>query len=374
MTSDEYMSDVQCFRTIASMRDEIYYKQHTTYKSPSSIHSIIQPVKTKKQAVLLTDYKTDKSVILAIQNDVRFINIIMNCRKQKSPIAHIFVESNLYVSCVIKNANGYPLMLIRIPIDGVYAYAINTSNTYEFPIQGILSKDIKYTKNSSYSMTFNYDGQNVRFIYTLYNGEVEPNRIIIDNIATSNQSVINNIFKIDRFSIMLNDDSMTALQPLMANDYNEDENYMLAFYNMNVLVIKEVQDPLSVIQFTQKSTAGTQNYFEIKEGKMIFVSSTAKNHNEKYICSVEDALMWNLPNKDDRYDIMPYESLFKTNYNKSITSNDKVFYIFTSYLDSYLFIKIITPLDITLEQTITFNKLFFKDYQIIECYACIKRQ
>ena len=37
-----------------------------------------QPTKSKKPSVSLADFKNDKSIIIAIQNDVRFINIIMN--------------------------------------------------------------------------------------------------------------------------------------------------------------------------------------------------------------------------------------------------------------------------------------------------------
>ena len=373
MASNEYMNDTDCFKSYTNMRDMIYYKRKTTSKVVVPVMKTHQPVKTKKPTVSLTDYKSDKSVIIAIQNDVRFINIIMNCRKQRSPIAYIFVESNLYVSCVIKNANGYPLIFIRIPIDDVYTYANSTSNTYEFPIQGLLSKDIKYTKNSSYTMLFKYDGQNVNFIYELYNGDLEPNRVIINSIGTSNQSVINNIFKNDKFS--MSSDSMVPARPFSGAVAQESDNYLLSFYNMNVMILREVPDTSSVIQFNQKQSAKTANYFEIKDGQMNFISSTSKSHNEKYICSSTDSLIWSdvVSSEAKRYDLLPYESLFKINYNKSITANDKVYYAFTSYLDDYMFIKIITPLDISADQPIkSFTKIFSKEYQILECYVCEK--
>lgn len=374
MASNEYMNDTDCFKSYSNLRDMLYYKRKNSVKTVIPIVKPHQPIKVKKPVVSLTDYKNDKSVIIAIQNDVRFINIIMNCRKQRAPIAYIFVESNLYVSCVIKNANGYPLVFIRIPIDDVYAYANATSNTYEFPIQGLLSKDIKYTKNSSYTMLFKYDGQNVNFVYELYNGDLEPNRIIINSIGTSNQSVINNIFKNDKFSIMPDSSTSTPLRTFSGSSLNqESDNYLLTFYNMNVIILREVPDTSSMIQFNQKQSAKTQNYFEIKDGQMNFVSSTTKSHNEKYICSSTDSLIWTdgVSSETKRYDLLPYESLFKINYNKSITSNDKVYYAFTSYLDDYMFIKIITPFDIGDNLPIkSFMKIFSKEYQILECYIC----
>lgn len=153
------MSDADCFKSYTNLREAVYYRNKLPTKNIISLSKTYQPMKTKKQTVSLAEYKNDKYVLIAIQNDVRFINMIMNCRKQRSLIAYIFVECHLYVSCVIKNASGYPLVFIRISIDDVYTYATNTNNTYEFPIQGLLNKDIKYTKNSSYTMLFKYDDQ-----------------------------------------------------------------------------------------------------------------------------------------------------------------------------------------------------------------------
>ena len=376
MASNDFMSDTDCFKTYTNLRETLYYKRKLPPKNVISIGKTYQPTKSKKPSVSLADFKNDKSIIIAIQNDVRFINIIMNCRKQRSPIAYIFVESNLYVSCIIKNANGYPLVFIRIPIDDVYTYANNTNNTYEFPIQGLLSKDIKYTKNSSYTMIFKYDGQDVNFIYELYNGDLEPNRVTINSIGTNNQSVINGIFKNDGYGIMPGIGMLTPFRQFSETIDQDNDNYLLSFYNMNVIILREIQDTSSVIQFNQKQSAKTSNYFEIKNGRMNFISETSKNYNEKYICSSADSIIWSdMGDETKRYDMMPFESLFKINYNKSITANDKVYYAFTSYLDHYMFIKIITPLDISSNQPIkSFTKIFSKEYQILECYVCIKYQ
>lgn len=368
----DYMNDVDCFKSYTNLRNQLFYKQKTVSKTVVPVVKIQRQSKPKKPSISLNDYKNDKSVLIAIQNDVRFINIIMNCRKQRSPIAYIFVESNLYVSCVIKNTNGYPLVFIRIPIDNIYAYANNTNNTYEFPIQGILSKDIKYTKNSAYTMLFKYDGQNVNFVYEVYNGDIEPNRIIINSVGTNNQSVINNIFKIDKTGLL---DSVEPIRQLPGMLSQENENYLLSFYNMNIIILREVSDITSIIQFNQKQSAKTSNYFEIKDGQMNFISTTTKSHNEKYICSSSDSLIWaDVVTSDAKcFNLMPYESLFKINYNKSITTNDKVYYAFTSYLDDYMFIKIITPITISENQPIkSFTKIFSKEYQILESYVCIK--
>ena len=146
---------------------------------------------------------------------------------------------------------------------------------------------------------------------------------------------------------------------------------------MNIIILREVQDTNTIIQFNQKQSPKVSNYFEIKSERMDFITETSKNHNEKYICSINDSIIWPKMWGDEvkRYDMMPFESLFKINYNKSITTNDKVYYAFTSYLDNYMFIKIISPFDITNNlNTESFIKIFSKEYQILECYLCVKYQ
>lgn len=375
MTTSEYMADIDCYKTFTSLREAIYNKHRIATKAPTQLSaSLYKSPKVKKPSVSLSEYKSDKSVILAIQNDVRFINIIMNCRKQRSPIALMFVESNRCISCIIKNANGYPLVFIRIPIDDVYAFAQNTNNVYEFPIQGLLSKDVKYNKSSSYTILFKYDGQKVNFIYELYSGNAEPNRIIIESISTHNETAINNIFKSD----LIANSSQLKLKPYISSGIlsQESTNYLLAFYNMNVNILREVQDTSSIIQFNHNQTPKTLSYFEIENGRMIFVMKNPKSTSDIYICSSDDSIIWTETTGEcKRYDLLPYESQFKNNYNKSITSNDKVYYAFTAYLNNYIFIKVVTPYDIGDAHDIkSFAKIFSREYQILECYFCTKHE
>lgn len=372
MSTSEYMADVDCYKTFTSLREALYNKRRIVTKSSAQTSTLYKLPKSKKPIISLADHKNDKTVILAIQNDIRFINIIMNCRKQRSPIALMFVESNRCISCVIKNANGYPLVFIRIPIDDVYAFAQNTSNVYEFPIQGLLSKDVKYNKSSSYVILFKYDGQKVNFIYELYNGNAEPNRIIIESVGTHNETAINNIFKTDLLA--------NSIQPKLRTFgsggilSHENVNYLLTFYNMNINILREVQDISSIIQFNHNQTPKTLSYFELLDGRMTFVMKNPKSTSDIYLCSSDDSIIWTeSTNEYKRYDLLPYESQFKNNYNKSITSNDKVYYAFTSYLDNYIFIKVITPYDIGESHEIkSFTKIFSREYQILECYFCSK--
>lgn len=382
MTTSDFMHDSDCFKSYTALREAIFYDRKLPSFNPDAITSMVQHARPKKPTVNLVNFKTDKSVIIAIQNDVKFINMIMNCRKQSSPIAHIFVESNQYISCIIKNANGYPIILIRIPIDNVYAYAQNTRNIYEFPIQKLLEKEcIKFTRNSSYTIIFRYDGQSVSFSYELYDGGLEPSRIDISNISTNNQSIINNLLNTENEISMhaISTGTLKIVNPhkqiQITNSLSPNtENNLLAFINMNVLILREVNDLNNVLKFELKTQAKPNNYFTIESDTMNFVSETSNIKNVKYICSKSDAIIWaGLGNS--KYELLSFSPLFKVNYSKSITANDKLYYIFTSYLNDYMFIKLITSFDVSQTQRMnTLSKLFPKEYQILECYICVKSE
>ena len=381
MTTKEFAKDSDCFKSFKALREEIYYDKKLPSENPESVASMVQHARAKKPIANLMNFKADKSIIIAIQNDAKFINMIMNCKKQSSPIAHIFVESNQYISCIIKNANGYPIIFIRVPIDNVYAYAQNTQNIYEFPIQKLLEKDVKFTRNSAYTMIFKYDGQNVSFTYEQYNSELEPSRFNIPTITTNNISVINNILNCD------NEISMHCMStgPLkIMNPHNQfqinprnttsNENYLLSFINMNIIILREVQDVSTIIKFEQKPNTKPNNYFVITSTTMTFISETSNIRNDKYICSNADSIIWTDLGGENKYDLLSFSPLFKVNYNKSITTNDKIYYIFASYLNNFMFIKLITSYDMnkTNHKIKTLSKLFPKDYQILECYVCVK--
>ena len=384
MTTSDFYRDSDCLKTFTALGRAIYNEEKLEYSNPETVTSMVQHARPKKPVASLINFKNDKSVIIAIQNDSKFMNMIVNCRKQSSPIAHIFIESNQYVSCIIKNASGYPIIFIRIPIDNVYAYAQPTQNIYEFPIQELLDKqEVKFSRNTVYTMIFRYDGQNVSFVYEQYNGDLEPSRVEKSNISTNNVSVINSILNCDN-EISLHSMSTGILK--IENPHNQllinpkvsssNENYLLSFINMNIIILREIQDLSNVLKFESKSgSKANNNYFLIDSTTMNYISEASKIKNVKYVCSSSDSLIWtDLGAGTRKFNLLAFSPLFKVNYNKSITSNDKLYYIFASYLNNFMFVKLITSYDIskTNHKIKTLSKLFPKDYQILECYVCVK--
>lgn len=363
---NKYAQDIDCMRSYTALREKMLFNQ-TLYAAPPLIQSTRKANTRPAKAVLpVIDYTYDDSVILAIQNDPKFINIIMNCRKQKSLLAYIFIESEYnYITCIVKTPDSFPFIIVRLPINKKYIYAKQVSNCYEFPLVDIISKDIKFNKSSSYSILLKYNGKNVQFIYDIYNASSEPNRITIDNISVGSMSIIDNLFN----AMMMN--SYRYMNKTNAMYSNTEVPSMLTFDTMNILVLKEANS-VTAINFSTKQSSTSNNYFKVTDANtLVYINETNNKQNETMICSKDDSIVWALNDVGATYTLMNFESLFKVNYNRSILQNDRIYYVFTSFLNNYMFIKVITSLEIDGNNVIdTFIKTFSKDYQIIEAYMC----
>lgn len=365
--TEKYTQDVDCMRSYAALRDRMFFNQTFTVSTP-----VAQPVpqtttKIVKQAPPVKDYSTDPTVIIAIQNEPKFINIIMNCRKQKSTLAYIFIEAEYnYITCIIKTPDSFPFMIIRLPINKKYIYARQVENCYEFPLIDIISKDIKFNKSSSYSMVFKYNGKNVQFIYDIYTSTTEPNRVTIDNIGIGSMTVIDNLFSTMLLSTQRASNAMYSIA---------ESPSLTTFDTMSILILKESNSNSSV-NFNNKQSSSSNNYFKItKEDHFVYVSETNKKQNEMFICSRDDSLLWALNEVDTEYTMLNFESLFKINYNRSIMQSDRIYYVFASFMNYFMFIKVITSLVITNPSSAdTFIKTFSKEYQILESYMCTRKE
>ena len=362
--TEKYIQDVDCMRSYAALKERMFFNQTISTSVPLLQTAKKTTTKPTKATMPIKDYTSDDSVIIAIQNDAKFINIIMNCRKQKSTLAYIFVESEYnYITCIIKTPDSFPFMLIILPINKKYVYAKKVDNCYEFPLVEIISKDIKFNKSSSYSIVFKYNGKSVQFLYDIYNASSEPNRITIDNITVGSMTIIDSLF---------NTMMMSVHQYGTASMYSTPPS-LLTFDTMSILILKEANSA-SAVNFNAKQTSSSNNYFKITEDEhLVYVSETNKKQNEVYICSREDSIIWTLNDVNIDFTMLSFESLFKINYNRSVMQNDRIYYVFASFLGHYMFVKVITSLDVTVNSTIdTFIKTFCSDYQILESYMCTK--
>lgn len=392
------------FQSYENLRNKIYYNESKIPVDVLALPKQQTTIKTKKSTYCIENPSADPSIVMIIQNDVRFITLFQCCRKQKQPKAYIFCESGSYISIIIKAANDFPIMFIRLPIDNVYAYSVNTNAVYELPINDILGKDFKYSRNNSYIMMYrinnNANGsQIVEFTYELYTSDSEPNRFTNNNISVVGKSVVDNIFRIGSNNISLISNTLAATEianSIIPSSDNMDmfsfynginsmqqmtqsvvtSDNLVNFYNSRVLVLREVHDLDSVVVFVNRVTAKLYNYLNISPEGIIYNIKSATNINQKHIASPEDSLIYTGIDKSFNIELLPFDQLYKINYKKTVLPTDNIYYVLSVHDDIYMFIKVITPVKIEVQTNQelygTFSNIFSSGPQIIECYGCIK--
>lgn len=400
------MSDMDCLRSFTAIREKLYFDRKLISNKP--LNAIMQKPASKTAKIISSDteYKKDMDVIIGLHNDMKFINVIGNCRQNSSPLTYIFVESSTYITCVIKNPGGYPLVLIRSPINGITAFSNKNSGDvyYTFPSEILTNKNAKSNKHSNYTIIFKNEDNNVKFLYELNSGNGVPNTTTLNSIDVTNMNSLDKIFEIIKpIRLIKNKTSRMLKESVLPNDnltpfdvfadpndiqnqaYSQQQinNYitdsaLLRFYNMNVLVLKQVKDNEYSTVIPQPGKQNSLSFIKISKNKMHNISESVSGSTDLFVCDSDESLIWNFDeNAELKYEMVNFDAMFKQNFSNAIQSSDHVYYMFTSYMGKYFFIRMITAYDV--KESITdyfrssrsFAELFPRDYQIIECYGCI---
>jgi hypothetical protein len=349
-------ADLQYLRSYESLKRVIYGEDVYTadramgYGSNASGSSGIAR-SAIPQWFATVDYAAEENrdVMIAIQNDPKLISILLKFRKQKKPTVYVFVESNVYITFIIKSVMTYPLIFLRIPVNNIYTFARETNQVFEFPISSILEKTTKFAKSVSYSIILKKNDTEYMLQYT-YNNIVHK----IREIQQYTRAVIDEVFMTD--------------ERLIAAGMSQQVDYLYAFYNSDILIIAKTESN-TIMQF-----ASCEGNFrlEITENTLIRVNEISpKDTNEEIITTASTALLWSWFDRSTRAFALPrFDNLFKQDYLRGILTNDKVYYLFGTLGTMYTLIRIITPLDITEFTNRSLMQIFCKNYQIVEMYLC----
>ena len=79
--------------------------------------------------------------------------------------------------------------------------------------------------------------------------------------------------------------------------------------------------------------------------------------------------------KDEmKFNIINIENVFKLNYNKISSNKSKLYFVFATIDNSFVFLKVFTPVIIPRlndDKTYLFSNLFNKDSQVIEIFNLV---
>jgi hypothetical protein len=325
-------------RSYEALKNTIYGGEVSVLPSPefssSSKRKLIGITKEKK-ADAMVDYSKDESMIIAIQNDPNLISIILKLRKQKVPEFYMFVE-NSYIVCIMKNPRTYPMILIRIPTDGIFTIAKDTSRVFNIPIKSLLEKSIKHNKNTPYSFILKNDGSSINLYYD--HGQVQTHDLI-SNIKIYDRNSLEILFRSD----------ISLINP----DY---DNFLYRVYSTSILILREVGGFI---------LTKTKLNLELTPSSLTLVNRVGLEISTTQLAEKDNSLIWNI-NESKKFDAGSLDSLFKQDHFKDLKC--KLYYAFGKFFDRYIFMKISTDEEISDGDSLI--KIFLRGYHVIELYIC----
>jgi hypothetical protein len=364
-TEISYVGQETVFKSYSAMRNAIFNSDFATIKHNPQPPTQSREKASKPKAVAKPiSFKDDQDTLLAIQNNSTIMHFVINCKGHKDLLAFIYSESCDYINFVIKNPNGYPLILTRIPTDDTYIFTRAINCVFDFPIRDMLTKDVTYAKKNIYNIIYKKNDletqlSNVQFIYELYDADNSINTsYALQNIRICPLNVINNLFKLLRPEIKLTDETQ----------------YINGFKSLNVLVLRYVADINSLIMFNNKASGKHTFKIELTQYEMKFTSSTIRQNITNEIATASNSIIWNTTGYNEEYIMLPFENMFKASFNKIYTCAERVYYIFGTFLGIYVLIKFISPIMIKEKPNSTIlNQIFDGKNQFYECYYCVSK-
>lgn len=358
-------------RTYSMIRNQIFHKSSEQQSKKRETLPIIELIEKQKPVQpTYTDYKSTDNILIAIQNDQKLLKMILNCRKQKSLTLYMFVEPDTNVVLLIKNPAGCPIIMMKIPFSSS-VYAKSSAMVFDFPIGKMLDQ-IKNTSknNSSYEILFQREPDNTTtFVSNIFNSNGRVSTTKANKIGNFSMQAIHNIFlygQSESKGRMVNSPNMS--------DKTEDTNYLTKFYQINIMLLKEIS-PANFKVFSKPASASitTRNYITVSNESVTFKTIAGATENEEILCTSDNNLIWLQQDEPKTYEMIPLDSVFKKSGTSKSSNDEKYYYVFAPFMnDHYMFIKISTPERIKFDdnQIRTLIKLFPDGHQTLECYIC----
>jgi len=367
--------DLDAFMTYRSLRDTIFKVKKTANVSTIQQLRGQKALKSKKDIQLKeVDFRDINGLIIGLQNDQRFFHMISNCKKPKGQFTYIFVENNKFITFVLKGANTYPFIAMKIPINGTTAFAVNTPNCYLFPLTELLQQNITM-KSSQYNILFKNTENGITFEYNVtVDGNIKS--IKIDKIDSRDMSTIYNLFVFDTVgtgsSLFSTSNYDSSDQELL----NTKIDYISDLREMEIIVLEKISKDYPNPLTGKKIPLDTKNYILLNNEKMVFVKElvTKKDENEIHRLPDEHEQIWNESNDEFRkFNIRPCDGIFKMNYNKTTPISDSIYYVFARFKRYYMFVKVISSKEANTNEII-FERVFFDCSHTLECYLCVEEE
>lgn len=367
MSKINYESQIHYMMSYAGIRSQILHTQEEPY---TIVERNTKRKSVKKQnASLIDTYKDNDDIICVVQSDALLLQILTCYRKQKIPLAYIYVNGTDYLTFIVKVPSYYPVLFVRLPVNNINVY-VNPNHTpgyYVFPITHIQLKTISRT--AQYQLILKNPENTLSLDLITYVNSV-PKTLSMTNISAVSNEIIGTILSAESLS------SINAKNQLSNNPVES----ISAAPIMSINAVNNTDDIIQFVMNNEGVNSTSRIIFSNEDNVSTVKFTYANNHiNETtIICNEKDAIYWNsfIKQNHEKYNLEAYSNVFRINYSKAIYGKNKMYYVIVSYLDSYLFIKLIWSGDILIPGThmnqrhvnIPFSQVFDKNIQVMECY------
>lgn len=316
----------------------------------------------KSKTSSFSNYNNSPNVICAIQNYAKFMNFIIYIRRPCIPNIFMYIESETSLVFVISSNNSYPIVMVKFPIIQPYIYAKANEMCFDFPLKTISQFIDRLDKTSfQYEMVLKYDDNKMVLEYKSNNTHKIQTT---ENLTTVNKSVmLNEIF----FGKIQNND-------LFESDIGLSIDYEDEINSMPVYIIGESRVGINMNK--QLSESMIQKLIVTETDVSVYQKVNLNQSTQKLIDrnSKTSYVYWDDTFEPKELNIVKFNSIFKS-YDKLINNNDYVYFLICGWREylqtkTYLFLKVITNVNITNDNIGTFGDLFVGADKLIEFYLC----
>lgn len=323
-----------------------------------------------KQPPIGVDWLSIDGIVFGIANNERLIDTICSYKKLKIGLGYAYVESSQYMSIIIKHPGKYPIVTVRVPIlyPASYVNEKYVGIIFSFPIDSLYVKDNSGKNKMKQHIMYLVKGNNDN--YTLFTETVvsnEKKKSCIENITKSDGDIVNTLLK----------SSATKYINTFSLDKTTDLSYTIN--NMNIIILKKLKPNTPVVSFDQLHTK-QDAYLVIENEALKYVVKSANKRDERMIMCAEDSIIWpTVAYNGSTYYIHEYAQMFKISHYACRTTKENVYYLFATFLNTHVFVILITDQDIdsdkaTNNRAYSYQDLFNKDTQILEIYLLIEQK
>ncbi len=365
-TQSEYFDDypVYLLSSLKTCKEAVFNNNFDISDITGRIQK--KPIKDHKieKKILSTNWDEINNLVLGIRDNEYLLNTLNTCKRGKMGLGYIFIESIQYISVIIKKPNCYPFVIIRIPVEQPFVYINQNAigSYFEFPIDMLVMKEnTSKSKNKQYKLYLYKDETFVLRFEVLYNNDIKS-RTITD-IKQKDPIVINELMKptmheyLNRFRL----------------DTVKDITYSIN--NMNLIVLKKLASNQVPIMFEVPQNKMVA-FLEFYENSLKFVISSFEKKDEQEILNKDNTEYWpQISYTNKKYVLHSYDTMFKISHYSMPSSKESIYYLFTSFQNSYMFIKLITDQNIFINndnKIYTYQELFNKGSQVLEMYLLIE--